>query len=446
MPRLILEQNSHFFERSRYTFSSQEKYPVHFIFILTGILLYIGILIFRSWENFSHPGFYAEDSIHYFNFFYGNAKSAADIFQHPNGYYNIYNNLVALLIAKADILHQALFYQLASTTLSVITVCAFSFSGLITNRVLLVISPLVLGLSGMNHVYYYLSLTFQMYIVVLLLLTLLLYRRITSAYGSLLLFILLSFLIWSGPYSVLAVPFCLTFLCFFKGRSLLFTGLIFVTIAYTLSVTKSTIMLENLFNIDILQLWLHTLVTDVYFMGFKDSVNPEKLLLIAFSLGLLFFYLRKDTFYIKTAALFGVIIIASFAPLFLSKKYLLYQAVFPCHKLIAQYFWLAFLMFSADRILRRMAHHKNFAIAVVAGSLIVFVAWDNVLHDEKYKAPILTTVPSFLRTVKELEESGLAERHEKVVVSTQGTGRFFLMAIVGDQSKKSTLVSKIRVE
>lgn len=314
MQKLLSSAAGVFAHRSRYTLSEQIEQLEHLKYLFAGIFVYIAVVVIRSWDNFSTPGLYAEDSIHYFNLFYGNNRSVLDVFQHPNGYYNIYNNLVAFLTAKANIIYQPFFYQLACITLSIITVCAFSFSGLLSQKKLLFASPLLLGLSGLNHLYYYISLTFQMYAVVLLLLTLLLYRRITSTYGNVFLFFLLSFLIWSGPYSVLVVPFCLCFIVLFKGRTALFSVLIAVTLGYTFSVTKSTIMLENLFNINILLLWGKTLITDVYFMGFKDSVNPEKILLVLSSLSLLFYFLRRDSFFLKTSILFLVIIVASFAP------------------------------------------------------------------------------------------------------------------------------------
>lgn len=58
----------------------------------------------------------------------------------------------------------------------------------------------------------------------------------------------------------------------------------------------------------------------------------------------------------------------------------------------------------------------------------------------------MTNIKPFLYKVKELEESGLAERHEKVAVFTSGTGRFFAMAVVGDQSRKGKLLRKIHMD
>ncbi|KJS00421.1 MAG: hypothetical protein VR65_13055 [Desulfobulbaceae bacterium BRH_c16a] len=411
-----------------------------------GLIFFTAILVLRSWENFSQPGLYAEDSIHYFNFYYGNIRTLGDIFQHPNGYYNLFNNLAAYLTAKADVGLHPLIYQSVCICFCILTVTAFSLSGLITNRYLLFISPLLLGLSGLNHLYYYISLTFQMYVVVLMLLVIMLWRRRAPAAVQLLLFVFMGFLIWSGPYSVLVVPVALAFIFFFHDKTLQTVGLLLIAIAYTLSVTKSTIMLENILNPDILLLWGSTLVTEVFFMGFKDSINAEKLILVAVTFLTVFFALRGDRFYLKTAILFLIIIIASFAPLLLSKKYLLYQTIYPCHLVIAQFFWLVFVLVTADRLLARwpaLQHPGGGALIVV---FAIFILADNIEHQDKRKVPVLAAMPRFLEKVKEAENMGLAEEGRKMIISTNGTSIFKAAAIVGDRSKNATLVDRIHVQ
>lgn len=414
--------------------------------IILGLIIFTGIVLLRSWDNFSQPGLYAEDSIHYFNYYYGNVRAFTDILQHPNGYYNLFNNLVAYLTAKADVGLAPLIYQSVCIVLSFLTIAAFSFSGLVTNRYLLLISPLLLGLSGLNHLYYYISLTFQMYVVVLLLLILMLRRIKSSAPVEVLLFILMSFLIWSGPYSVLAVPLALAFIVFFRDRTITCIGLLLVTVAYTLSVTKSTIMLENIFKPEILRLWGSTLVTDVFFMGFKDSVNIEKLILIAVTFITVFMILRRDRLFLKTVTLLLIIIVASFAPLFLSKKILLYQKILTCHLLIAQFFWLALILFTADRMLARWPakQHLLGGFFVVLAAFFIFA--DNTRHPDKWQAKVQEAMPRFLQKVKEAEEMNLAQEGKRMIISTAGTSTFKAAAIVGDRSKSGKLVDRVHVQ
>ena len=414
--------------------------------IILGLIIFAGIVLLRSWDNFSQPGLYAEDSIHYFNYYYGNVRAFTDILQHPNGYYNLFNNLVAYTTAKADVGLAPLIYQSVCIVLSFLTIAAFSFSGLVTNRYLLFISPLLLGLSGLNHLYYYISLTFQMYVVVLLLLILMLRRIKSSAPVEVLLFILMSFLIWSGPYSVLAVPLALAFIVFFRDRTTTCVGLLLVTVAYTLSVTKSTIMLENIFKPEILRLWGSTLVTDVFFMGFKDSVNIEKLILIAVTFITVFIILRRDRLFLKTATLLLIIIVASFAPLFLSKKILLYQKILTCHLLIAQFFWLALILFTADRMLARWPAKQHLLGGVFVLLAAFFIFADNTRHPDKWQAKVQEAMPRFLQKVKEAEEMNLAQEGKRMIISTAGTSTFKAAAIVGDRSKSGKLVDRVHVQ
>jgi len=431
--------------RDTYTLPDEEAVATRSTIFL-GLFIFTGIMLLRSWNNFSQPGLYAEDSIHYFNYYYGNVRAFTDILQHPNGYYNLFNNLVAWLTAKADIGLQPLIYQSVCIALSFLTIAAFSFSGLIANRYLLFVSPLLLGLSGLNHLYYYISLTFQMYVVVVLLLILMLRRITFSTPVEVLLFLLMSFLVWSGPYSVLAVPLALAFIVFFRDRTIACTGLLLVTMAYTLSVTKSTIMLENIFKPEILRLWGSTLVTDVFFMGFKDSVNIEKLLLIAVTFISVFIILRRDRLYLKTALLFLIIIVASFAPLFLSKKILLYQRILTCHLLIAQFFWLALILFTVDRMLVRWPARQHLLGGVFVVLAAFFIFADNTRHPDKWQAKVQEAMPRFLQKVKEAEEMDLAREGKRMIISTAGTSTFKAAAIVGDRSKSGKLVDRVHVQ
>ncbi|MDD3813776.1 MAG: hypothetical protein PHZ02_03940 [Desulfocapsaceae bacterium] len=443
MPNVSYILRSFIRDREVYELNLKQTFSENKVIIFSGLLLYVVVMLIRSWGNFSQPGLYAEDTAHYFNFYYGNIRSLGDIFQHPNGYYNIYNNLVAFLVAKADILIQPLLYQLVSIILCVLTVAAFSLSGLIRSKYILFISPFFLGLSGFNHLYYYISLTFQMYVGVLLLLVLLFWQRNSSASFNIIYFLVASLLIWSGPYSVLIVPFCLVFMLFFAGKDLVFFGLLLVALAYTFSVSDSTIMLGNLFHKEILLLWGNTLVTQVFFLGLKDSVNLEKLLLIAGTLIPLLIYLRKERFYLKIAMLFFLIIISSFAPLFLSKKYLLYQSVKECHVLIAQFFWVAFLLYSADNLILKQRRYQHLLGTGLVLTIAFFIIFHNSQKVDMYRAPILTPISNFLHSVKEAEQKGLKEKHQFVIISSNGTDNMFsAVAIVGDRSKESKEIGR----
>jgi len=435
-----------FLNRETYQLDWGDFFAENKAYIWGGLLIYVVVMLARSWENFSQPGFYAEDSLHYFNYYYGNTRSFVDIFQAPNGYYNIYNNLMAWLIAKADILFQPFCYQLAAISLAVLTVAAFSLSGLIRSKYILIMSPLLLGFSGLNHIYYYISLTFQMYVIIVFLMVLLFWQKSSVSLFNLLYFLLACFMIWSGPYSVLIVPFCLTFIVLFKGKNFLFSGLLLISITYVFSVSKSTIMFENLFDSNITGMWGKSLVLHIFYMNLQDSINMERLLLIPATIIPLLIYLRKEKYYLKTTLLFAVVIISSLAPFFLSEKYLLYQTIYPCHIMIAQFFWLAFVLYSLDMILLKMKRFQSTAgIALMLG-ITSFIVYDNYSHIEKFKVPVLSSTKAFVKTVKEVEQMGLKERGQWMVITTDGTDGFRVEALVGARSKKQAPIKRIHVE
>ncbi|MCP3888424.1 MAG: hypothetical protein GY702_06065 [Desulfobulbaceae bacterium] len=353
---------------------------------------------------------------------------------------------MAWLIAKSDILLQPFLYQFVSISLAILTIAAFSLSGLIRSKYILLICPLLLGFSGLNHIYYYISLTFQMYVVVVLLLVMLFWQNSSALLLNFLFFLVACFLIWSGPYSVLAVPFCLAFIALFKGKNILFSGLLLVTAAYVLSVSESTIMPENLLDSNIMTMWGKSLVLHIFYMNFKDTINPERLLLIPVTIIPLLIYLRNEKYYLKTTLLFAILIISSLAPLFLSEKYLLYQQIFPCHIMIAQFFWLAFVLYSFDKILLKIKHFQSSAGVLMMLSIASFIIYDNYSHSDKYKVPILSSTKKFVQTVKEAEQLRLKDKGQWLEVTADGSDVFVLKAHVGVSSRKHAPIKRIHVQ
>jgi len=425
---LSLKKFSSFFNKcqARECYSPVEKEnlpPLPLAWLSAGILCFIAAVIFRSWENLTHPGFYAEDSVLYFNIFYGDKQSLSSLCMAPHGYPAILNNLATLLIAKADILCQATLYHLAALLSAIVTIAAFSFSGLIRNKLLLFIAPLLLGLSGMNHVYYYLTITFQMYVVIILLLNLLFWRTKPSGVAGVLFFLLLTLLIWSGPYSVLTVPFALLYILLFRDRIPMFLALIIAAFLYTLAVDSGTVRLDNLLSPSILSMWGKSLVFDIFYMGQLPlpSIHIVTLTVIPVFFATIFLLLRRDHFFLKTSLLFLAVILLNYAPFLLSTKLAMYHRLFPCHILISQFFWLAFLLFTVDRLCLRFVLIKKQIAFVFCLLAIAFIINDNLHNPDKYQKEILPDIPKFLTTIKEYEQLNLAEKHQRVIIETPGS-------------------------
>lgn len=437
-----------FFFRDDY--QDQQRYiPIDQKFIIfLGIILFFITVLWRSWDNFINPGLHMEDTTHYFNLFYGGTGSIKNIFHQYNGYYVLLTKFTTYLISKADITWQPYLYQFFGLSVCTLTIIAFSFSGLVTNRIFLLFGPALLGLSGFNHLYYYITVCYQVYVFPILIFLLLLSRKRPSRFSKFFLPVALLMLICSTPYSVLVVPFCLIYIVLFRDRIPLCLFLILATLAYTFTVEKGTALLGQMFYLEILAHWGIALVTHVFFMGFTETVNSEKLLLIAAVFLSTLILLYKDRQYLKTAILILVLIVTSLAPFFLSIKFLLYRTAAPSHVVIAQFFWLVLILITFDRLLTRFTISSRLGNAFFALPIILFIFADNIRTPDKGRAEIFIDTPKFTQTIKsyEAEAPQLAEQGKKIVITTDREGIFNPVAIVGDPSGKATLVKKIIVK
>ncbi len=412
--------------------------------IVISLCTFIGVLLWRSWPNFSHPGLYVEDTGHYFNYFYGNTRDLWSLLHNPNGYYNIINNFIALLVAKVDVRLQPSFYLWTGTFLAISAVMVLPCSGLLKNKYLIFIAPFLLGLSGLNHLFYYITLTYQIYVLVIILIGLLFWQPLRGNTANVFLFVVLSLLIWSGPYSVLVVPFSFCFILFFRGKTWLLLFLCVVTILYTLSVTEHMILLHNLFKPEIQRIWFNALIGKVFFMGMKGAVGPVKLMLTgAFFISTLAI-LRKDIFYLKIGCILLVLINSSLAALFLSKKFLLALKILPCYILIAQFLWLSFLLFTADRILARnkKLHHGGLVVCVLVA---LFIYYDNSFNPAKGSVPVMTSLPKYLHKVYEAEQQHLTEQNRTQVIQL-GDHNFSPIAKLGRVGDPTVPVEFIQMD
>ena len=362
-----------------------------------------------------------EDAVHYFNAYYGGKRYFSTIFQHPNGYYNVLNNFVAWLTSQQDVRYQSLLYHLFSLTTGFTVASCLLFSRLIKTPAILLVMPLTLGLSGMNHIYYHVSLTFQMYNVVILLLALLLFPPPKTWAGCFILSLLAALLIWSGPYSVIALPISLLLIVFFKDckKNVFLSIVIITTLFYLLSVEGGMLRLGNIFDP-----WLrHTLYTvlfqKIFFLDLLGSLNLFKVFFFLTAYLFVHFYLRKDYFFLKMSLILLALILASLAPLFLSKKILLYRTYFPCHIYIGQFFWLFFILFSLDRIaLNRNLFTSKMSWLVIVLFFSAVTLYDQKLHPEKGYRKIMVTIPGFLDAIYQAEQLNLDKENTYVVIKT----------------------------
>ncbi len=382
--------------------------------VALALLAYGGFLLLRSWSNLSTPSFYVEDATHYFNFFYGGSKSLADLLQRPHGYYNLFNNLVAWVASTMDVRLQATAYLAVSIACAVTTSICLLFSGLFKTRWVLLVTPTVLGLAGMNHIFYYVTLTYQMYVVVVLLICLMLFRPPRSTVGLVLVGLLYALLIWSGPYSVLAVPAAVLFILLFKDtrRSALMTWVIVCTLAYSFT-ADGLARLSNLLYPTVVESMLRTLADKVVFLGWIESIPLR--VVVAAAVAAALYLLRRDAYFYRYSLILATVAAASMAPLFLSVKYAEYPDPYPCHVFIAQFFWLTWLLLACDRLLLAGRAPRLFPGVVVAGFLALVYA-DNRAVSYRGSAPSMTELRQFLEAVHAVEQLGLETRNSYAIV------------------------------
>lgn len=390
-------------------------------YLLLAVLVFLAALLVRSWDNLVTPGLYMEDAGHYFNMYYGGKRSLSFLLQHPNGYYNILNNAVAWAASKMDVRVQPALYHAFSVGLGLAVAVCLSFSGLIRNRALLVVTPLALGLSGMNHIFYYVSLTFQMYNVVVLLLCVYFLPAPKTWIGTAWLALATGLLIWSGPYSVVAVPVGMLYLLLFPfdKKAVLVCWILVCTLCYTMSVEGGLIQWRNILDPSVQQLMLSTLFGRIFLLDLFGEVHGAQIGLILAAFVGVFYSFRRDLYFLKTGILLLAIIGASLAPLFLSNKIMFYQRVFPCHIYIAQFFWVFFVLYALDSLLARQTSHrlaKGVACALAVGSVVLV---DNLRHPDKGAITLMPKVPAFVRAVHEAEQLGLEKNNQYIVLSTE---------------------------
>lgn len=435
-----MEFLSNLLKKSTYSPNSDFFIRENRLTLILSLAIFISALYLRSWENLLNPGLYHEDAAHYFNFYYGIDHPIISILQNPNGYYNILNNFVAWFAQHFDVRMQPAIYLSFATVMGCITASIFSFTGLVRNRALLLITPLILGLSGMNSIFYFNTLTFQMYNVVILLLCLLFLPPNRSPIFLFACIASISLLVWSGPYSVVALPISLVLLIFFHNhkKTILLGYTIAILLFYTFSVKSGTIMLGNIFDTEILRIASKTLFERVFLFDLFGAISSIKVVFFLLVIVAIFYYIRENVFFIKLSLVFLTIIITALAPLFLSIKYLLYQDVLLCHIYVSQFFWLCFLLFCTDQLIQKV-RPKFSTQVLIAVFFCCFIIFDNIRHQEKGRIEVMPLIPDFVNTIHLIEQLELEKKNQYVYVVTDNIIPGFLdpFVRVGSQNENA---------
>ena len=409
---------------------------------VAGVGLLVLCLLLRSWPTLVRPGLFVEDAV-LFGYYYGHTRPLADIFASHIGqrYLTLIADFLAWTYAWADVRWQPWLYQWTGFALAVAAVATVSCSGLVRHRLLLLVGPLVLGLTGLNHIYYYNTLIYTMYTGVLMLLVLLLYPPPQTVRSLVVQALLLTLLPWSGPYSLLALPVvAFLFLCTTsrtKRLLLLLAGL--STLGYFATVSGSTVQLANLLRPWVLIQYLQTVFDKIFFFDFTRHLPMWYGFATLLAIAAVLWLLRRDREYLHQALVMLGLVFASILLFFLSVKLAQYIATSDCHRVVASFFWVLFLVVTADRQLGHLSLRSPWALAA-AGLLLTLMVTDNRQHPEKGWVRPVSRFQEYVETIHFYERQGLAEKKQAVCLEIPTGQMMYPRVLVGHQGTDARLL------
>ncbi len=378
----------------------------------TGVCLLVVCLLAGFWRTLGQIGLYVEDAV-LFSAYYGNRLPLNDIFRSHIGqpYLTVPADFLAWLYAWADVRWQPWLYQTTGFVWAVGAAALLSFSGLIRSRALLLISPLLLGLAGLNHLYYYTTLIYIMYSGVIMLLILLLYPAPTTRKGLALQALLLLILPWSGPYSVLALPAAgLLFFCTGNRAKRALLLLAFCSsLAYVLTVTGSNLRLARLATSWVVERYFSAVFDKVILFDFFAAPHLGYGVFLVLALALAFFLLREDEGYLQTALVLLLWLFGSIAMFYLSAKFAQYIRLQDSHLVVAGFCWMVFLVLTVDRLLGKFWSGPRGA-AVLSLALLVLVGLNLWMHAGRWQVRPSDELRRYLETVAFYQRQDLEEQ------------------------------------
>jgi len=379
------------------------------LFMFSALTLLILVWL-RSWYNLSFPALYVEDAGKHFSQFYGEHGQFKDIFLQPNGYPAPITYGAAWFFGKLPVLVQPWIYLFFSLLACMVTVISFSMTGLIRSKSVLFITPLVLGLSGINHFFYWSTVSYQIFTFILLLLTLLLYPPAQSRIGCYLRLALITFCTWSGPYSVLSVPvsLLLLFTGYNRKNNYIFIWSLLNGLFYYYNVTATTgDILHLLLNIEWWRNLAYVLFKNIYLLDIIPISTASISILLSVYF-LLFIKNKKDKNYLKFSFIIFSITVLNIVIYFASSKYNP-EKIQPNHIVISRYFYLSWILISIDRLIEKQKNVAHIALLIVTFCCLYI----DYLHTaDRWHERRMQDLPTFLSHVDYIEK-----KHKERLIS-----------------------------
>jgi len=410
---------------------------------ILGTLLLVVANLLRSWQTLHHVGFYVEDAV-LFSDYYGMPKPLAYVAKQNFGqpYVTLLSNFFAWLYAHLDVRMQASFYKWSGFVWG--TVCAgiLFFSGMFRSGAVLFVGPLLVGLSGLNNIFYYNTVIYIMYTAVAILLCLVFFPTPKTKVGTILTGAAYVLLPWSGPYSVLLLPAALMMLIYHrkdKNKVWLLSLLMLSTLAYFSTVRGNTTQLAHLKELWVIKTYFQVFLEKIVFFGLFDSVALWWWIPVGLCITLVFFLLRQDREFFYHSFVFFTISASSLALFFLSIKFPMYLFSRPQHRFISLYFWVIFFLYAADRLIYMYSGYKKGIFLFVTLTLLLIV-FDNIKEPSKREVTVMPDTREFLAAVYQFEQLELDKKNQFVVLKLDNYQRPFFLPHAKVGSKKSDAV------
>ena len=418
-----------------------EERRIIFLWAAAGVVILVVLNLARSWQTLKMPGLFMEDSL-LFSYYFGHSQKLSAIFSSHVGqnYLTVPADFFAWLFSWLDVRVQPYAYQWLGWCGAVAAASCIFFSGLVRSRVVLLLGPSVLGLIGLNHIYYYNTLIYTMYTGVLVLFCLLLYPPPRTWCGTVLMAFLFIVLPWSGPYSVLMLPAGALHLLLVRNRRKTIMVLMSIcsTVLYFSTVTSHTANLRQL-KYWVAKRYCQVLVEKIFFLHMFHKValywGVVTLLLVILS----WFLFRRDRQYAKNVLLIFLLIFSSLALFFLSVKFPMYLKTSNCHRVIAVFFWLFFLLYVFDRICL-LYRPQKFAVSIFVVFFIVIIVSGNLKYPKYGWVKPVVGVNEFVAALSFYNQANLGAENEYIVLFLPSHQWMHPEVRIGSRRKDARLV------
>ena len=316
-------------------------------------VMILGLIFIRSWKVFTWPGFFMEDGVLWFNYYYGGEHALTTIFRTPQGYIRLNCELLAWFYAEADVCLQPYLYAFVALVLGVLTCMSATRLNLIKSTVWVLLTPVVLALAAIHHVIYFAAMIGLAWVLVIWFLLLLLQDPPEGRVAYLVHFLFILLLTWCHPYTLVGIPVAWLALMFFPGKKRLVTAL-----GVTLSLAGMLFFLNpgqsalpHLPNLEktiwLSEQFLEILTNEVFLFQLleRPSLLTSGITIAGIMAALV--YLRDQQRLLKMSLIVLFIIASTVALFFLTNRYGIYrhQLLVPSrYLLIANFFWALLLM------------------------------------------------------------------------------------------------------